>query len=68
MYLRNVRIGEWFYKSVPIVLVFSDIMSKSFYHHFVVSFGLTVRLRVIHCRDRVLDDKEFEQRREEFGG
>lgn len=50
MYLCTVHTGEQYYKSIPIVLMFRDLASKSSYHSFVEYFGSVVSLRVIsHC-------------------
>lgn len=56
--LRTICVSGRMYKSATTVVVFSDIMSKSIYRHFVQLFGLTVSLRVIRRSGEVLDAKE----------
>lgn len=59
MHLGIVRVGEWMYEPIPIVMMLCNIVTKSGYHRFLESYGLTDRLRVLHRRRKELNTKEF---------
>lgn len=49
MRLGVVRVGDRFYNSILIVLMLSNIASKSDQHFYVEPLGTITTLRVVHC-------------------